>query len=131
MNIRRFLFALLFLTAACSADSEPARAQLDPETAGLLIVGNKGEDSISFIDLANGRELRRVPTSGPAPHEIATSPDGKTIAVVHYGGCGVELFDVKSRKTLGTIKLPEGARPHGLSGFRADGWSRQRREWMR
>ena len=105
---------LAFLFFACTVESEPASAHRDDSASGMLIIGNKGEDSISLIDLSNGRELKRLPTSGPAPHEIATSPDGKVIAVVHYGGNGIELFDVKARKAIGTINLPDGARPHGL-----------------
>jgi YVTN family beta-propeller protein len=43
--------------------------------ADTLIVGNKGEDTVSFIDLSSGQERARIPT-GHAPHEVAVSPDG-------------------------------------------------------
>lgn len=81
--------------------------------AQTLVVGNKGENTVSFIDLANGREVARS-EFGPAPHEVALSPDGRRVAVVAYGGEAIALFDVASRKTLATIPLPQGARPHGI-----------------
>ena len=52
-----------------------------PAAAETLIVGNKGEDTVSFIDLATAKERARVAT-GKMPHEIAISPDGKQAAVV-------------------------------------------------
>ncbi len=112
----RFLAAILLLVmAACSGGSGAVKTQIDPDTTGgILVVGNKGEDSVSFIDLASGEEIARRPTAGRSPHEVALSPDGKQVAVVHYGGSGIELFDVAAQKSIGTIKLPDGARPHGI-----------------
>jgi DNA-binding beta-propeller fold protein YncE len=81
--------------------------------ADTLVVGNKGENTVSFIDLVNGREVARAPF-GPAPHEVALAPDGRRVAVVAYGGEAIALFDVASRKLLTTITLPQGARPHGI-----------------
>lgn len=51
--------------------------------ADTLIVGNKAEDTISFIDLGTGEEVARRET-GQSPHEIAVSPDGKLAVVVSY-----------------------------------------------
>lgn len=81
--------------------------------APTLLIGNKGEDSLSFVDLPTGRELRRVPT-GKAPHEIAISPDGETAAVVAYGGTSIDLFDIRRRERVGAVELGANARPHGL-----------------
>lgn len=89
-----------------------AAALLDP--TGTLLVGNKGENSVSFIDLATGRELGRSPT-GPAPHEIAISPDGRQAAVVAYGGAAIDIFDVASRAKLRTIDLSPNRGPHGIA----------------
>jgi YVTN family beta-propeller protein len=84
-----------------------------PLTAQTLIVGNKGEDTVSFIDLATGEERARAAT-GKMPHEIAISPDGKQAAVVAYGGTTIEVFDIASAKKLRTIDLAPNQRPHGL-----------------
>jgi YVTN family beta-propeller protein len=81
--------------------------------AQTLLVGNKGEDTLSFIDLKTGRELGREKT-GRMPHEIAISPDGRQAAVVAYGGTSIDLFDVASRSRLRTIELAPNQGPHGL-----------------
>ncbi|MFC4292696.1 YncE family protein [Sphingorhabdus arenilitoris] len=117
------------MTAALSAQDNAANPPQRPKsssistkaptkTQSMLLVGNKGEDSVSFIDLDTGREVRRVGTNGPAPHEIAISPDGKQAAIVHYGANGIELFDIASRQSVMVIELPENARPHGLVWLR-------------
>ena len=94
----------------------PSTALADP----LLLVGNKGEDTVSFIDLASGDELARVATSANAPHEIAPSPDGTQAAVVNYGDKLIDIFDVESRRIVRTIDLGEHTRPHGIKWL-ADG----------
>lgn len=85
-----------------------------PLSAQTLIVGNKGEDTASFIDLKSGRERARVPT-GRMPHEIAISPSGKEAAIVAYGGSTIDIFDVGSARRLRTIELSPNKRPHGLT----------------
>ena len=84
-----------------------------PATAETLLVGNKGEDSLSLIALASGEEFARLPT-GKMPHEIAISPDGKRAAVVAYGSTTIDVFDVAGRTRVRTIDLSPNRRPHGL-----------------
>jgi len=105
--------ALLLGTSAIACGQEP------PVTAGgpVLLVGNKGEDTVSFVDLASGKELGRSAT-GKMPHEIAISPDGKQAAVVAYGGKTIDLFDVASRSQLKTIDLSPNEGPHGIAWLR-------------
>jgi DNA-binding beta-propeller fold protein YncE len=80
---------------------------------GTLLVGNKGEDTVSFIDLASGGELARLKT-GRMPHEIAVSPDGKQAAVVAYGAASIDVFDVAGRRLVRRIDLSPNQGPHGL-----------------
>ena len=94
------------LLAAALALAVPAAAQ-------TLLIGNKGEDTISFVDLKSGRELRRLPTANQ-PHEIAISPDGKRAAVVAYGGNTIDLIDVATMTRIERIDLGTNRRPHGL-----------------
>jgi YVTN family beta-propeller protein len=104
--------AILLMTstsAMCAQAEQPQAATPGP----VLLVGNKGEDTLSFVDLTSGQELGRQPT-GKAPHEIAISPDGKTAAVVAYGDRTVDLFDVASRAKLKTIDLAPNNGPHGI-----------------
>src|SRR3546814_3885583 len=84
-----------------------------PAAAETLLVGNKGEDTLSVIALDSGAELARLPT-GRMPHEIAISPDGKQAAVVAYGGTTIDIFDIAKRTKLRTIDLSPNRRPHGL-----------------
>lgn len=96
----------------------PACAEPPPSAAGpVLLIGNKGEDTVSFVDLATGAELGRSPT-GKAPHEIAISPDGMQAAVVAYGSTTIDLFDVVTRARLKTIDLSPNEGPHGIAWLR-------------
>ena len=52
---------LTILLTACSSSAS--------EQSDILLIGNKGEDTVSFIDLATGEELTRISTSAKAPHE--------------------------------------------------------------
>src|SRR5688500_18713600 len=116
MNAFIALAALVLLACAPAQDSAPAadqRATADGG-AGILLVGNKGENSLSFIDLASGRELGRAAT-GPMPHEIAISPDGRQAAVVAYGGATIDIFDVASRAKVRTVDLSPNEGPHGIA----------------
>ncbi len=100
--MRRFsiLAALTLMSSAACADP-------------ILLIGNKGEDSVSFVSLASGKELGRAKT-GKAPHEIAVSPDGRQAAVVAYGGTSIDIFDVAARAKLKTIDLSPNEGPHGI-----------------
>ena len=84
-----------------------------PATAETLLIGNKGEDTLSVIALDSGAQLARLPT-GRMPHEIAISPDGKQAAVVAYGGTTIDIFDIGGRTKVRTIDLSPNRRPHGL-----------------
>ncbi len=90
-----------------------ALAVASPANADTLIVGNKGDDSISLIDLDTGRERARLPT-GEQPHEVAISPDGARAAVVSYAGTTIDIFDIARAEKIETIDLAPNSRPHGL-----------------
>ena len=105
---------LRLFTAAIALSLSSMACAADPPQGAQLLVGNKGEDTVSFIDLAAGKELGRSPT-GRMPHEIAVSPDGKQAAVVAYGGTTIDLFDVATRTKLKTIDLSPNDGPHGIA----------------
>ncbi|GGC00921.1 hypothetical protein GCM10011494_19370 [Novosphingobium endophyticum] len=81
-------------------------------SAGTLVIGNKGEDTVSFVDLGSGEERVRLET-GRAPHEVAISPDYRFAAVVSYGAASVDIFDVRDAKRVRTIDISPNAAPHG------------------
>lgn len=104
--------AALFLSA-CTAPAEGS-GPAPSGKSGMLLIGNKGEDTISFVDLETGEEISREAT-GKQPHEIAISPDGRLAAVVSYGGESIDLFDTTARKKVETIMLSPNKRPHGIA----------------
>ena len=111
----KLLIALSALAAAsCAPAEDAAPAPAGVTASGTLLVGNKAENTVSFIDLASGRELGRAAT-GNMPHEIAVSPDGRQAAVVAYGGRTIDLFDVATRAKLRTIDLSPNQGPHGIA----------------
>jgi len=91
-------------------------------TDDFLLVGNKGEDSVSFINLETGRETRRIPVSGSAPHEIAITPNGEFAAVVNYGGAAIDVFEIGRKSIIATIDLGENKNPHGLVALKNGGF---------
>ncbi|MEH6790686.1 YncE family protein [Parasphingorhabdus sp.] len=101
------------LALLLGATSIPAAHAERGDGAPTLLVGNKGEDSLSFIDLASGREISREKT-GHQPHEIAIAPDGRLAAVVAYGGETIDIFDIAARERIETVSLAPSTRPHGI-----------------
>ncbi|GAB2875661.1 YncE family protein [Microbulbifer echini] len=86
--------------------------------ANTLIVGNKYEGTVSFIDLENGEEIKRQETGG-SPHELILSPDKSKVVVVSYledGYVGEELnvFDVQTGKRTKVIDISPHMGPHGI-----------------
>tara|TARA_R110001599_G_scaffold9041_9_gene44876 strand:+ start:3759 stop:4787 length:1029 start_codon:yes stop_codon:yes gene_type:complete len=102
----------IVLLAACSLSGQKIAAETGT-MSGTLLVGNKGEDSLSFIDLATGEEIARRDT-GHLPHEIAISPDGKLAAIVSYGGESIDIFDIAAMEKIETVSLSPARRPHGI-----------------
>lgn len=101
--MRRLILAAALLATAAM----PAAAR------DLLLVGNKGEDTLGIYDLADGKQLARIPT-GSQPHEIAVMGDGTQAAVVNYGGTTIDVIDLNPLSKVATIELSPNKRPHGL-----------------
>ncbi|WP_129794282.1 cytochrome D1 domain-containing protein [Sphingosinicella sp. CPCC 101087] len=114
MKLLIALAAMAAFVAAPAAAQENRSAAPEAAARGTLLIGNKGEDSLSFVDLATGRELGRAET-GRMPHEIAISPDGRQAAVVAYGGHTIDIFDVAGRTRLRAIDLSPNQGPHGIA----------------
>ncbi|MEP3227218.1 MAG: beta-propeller fold lactonase family protein [Parasphingorhabdus sp.] len=112
MNKIAMAMAVAGLFSACSVSAEKPKSD-HAGPSGTLLVGNKGEDSLSFIDLASGREVARRDT-GKNPHEVAISPDGRLAAVVSYGAAHIDIFDIAAREKIETINLSPGKSPHGI-----------------
>ncbi|WP_164116435.1 YncE family protein [Sphingorhabdus sp. Alg239-R122] len=113
MRLLSLPIAIALLTACTTGDSAASPPEPRMDISGMLVVGNKGENTVSFIDLQSGKELARD-ASGPMPHEIAISPDGTQVAVVAYGGSSIDFYDAATRKRTSTLDISPNSRPHGL-----------------
>src|SRR5438477_6373608 len=92
---------------------------LPAQTPALtLLVGNKEENSLAFVDPASGKVLGRVPT-GEGPHEVAASSDGKLAFTSNYGtgqnpGFTISVIDAVNMKEIRKLDVSPMRRPHGL-----------------
>ena len=79
----------------------------------LLIGTNKRDASISIFDVAEGKELARLPTKRKVVHGVTVSPDSR-YAFVTVEGVGaepgtVEIIDLAAKKTVATVDTPAQA----------------------
>src|SRR5438309_5883450 len=87
--------------------------------SSALLVLEKSDNSLAIVDPANLQIVARVPT-GPDPHEIVASPDGKLAYISNYGGSDstlntISVVDVAARKALAPINLGPLRSVHGLA----------------
>jgi len=99
-----------------------AQSAGNPAPNGLLLVANKGDNSVGIIDPVAGRQVAEIAEGGVTGHEITTSPDGRLVYVPIYGNSGVGqpgtdgsnlvVVDLAARKVVGNIDFGKGVRPH-------------------
>ena len=117
--MRIALLILLSLSVAVIVWSEsPSRAAGN----GLLLVANKGDNSVGIIDPVAGKQIAEIPEGGVTGHELTTSRDGKLAYVPIYGNSGVGqagtdgstivVIDISARKVIGNLDFGKGVRPH-------------------
>jgi YVTN family beta-propeller protein len=114
-----FLILLLSLPCAFIAWSKATARSADN---GLLLVANKGDNSVGIIDPVAGKQVAEIPEGGVTGHEITTSRDGKLAYVPIYGNSGVGqpgtdgsnmvVIDIAARKVVGNLDFGKGVRPH-------------------
>jgi YVTN family beta-propeller protein len=96
---------------AAAAWAGPAAAQ----SPSLLLVVNKIENTLAFVDPATGQVTVKAQT-GDGPHEVVT--DGTRAYVANYGaqtpGASLSIIDVAGRRELRRIDLGPLRRPHGM-----------------
>lgn len=83
-----------------------------------LLVLNKSEATLAFVDPASGKTNATVAT-GDGPHEMELSSDRRLAFVSNYGstsaGNTLSVVDVKARKEQRRVDLGDLKRPHGLA----------------
>ena len=80
---------------------------------GTLFVAGKFANTLAKVDLATGAEIARV-DSCANPHELATSPDDRHVALACYGGTSLDIFRTSDLERVKSIDLGANARPHGI-----------------
>ncbi|ABC63572.1 YncE family protein [Erythrobacter litoralis] len=111
---RKFgLLAPLALVACAPVGSELASEPDASSVTGALFVAGKFGNTLSKVDLATGEEVLQV-DSCANPHELATSPDDRHVALACYGGTSVDIFRTSDLGKVQSIDLGENARPHGI-----------------
>jgi YVTN family beta-propeller protein len=87
------------------------------QAAPLLLVLNKEDATLAFVDPISGKVTGRVAV-GQGPHEVAASADGKLAFVGNYGsrepGSTLSVIDVAAQKELRRVDLGPLRRPHGI-----------------
>ena len=109
----RFLAAIACLAIGLLV----ARLSAQPVADGRLLVLSKADQMLAIVDPTTLKVIGRVP-SGPDPHEVAASADGRTAYISNYGaGKGgfntltvADLVKLTSRPPvdLGPLRGPHG-----------------------
>jgi len=116
MSRMPILAGLLGLAVAAAA---PRLASMQSGGQGpVLLVLNKEDATLAFVDPATGKVIGLVPT-GEGPHEVVASPDGKLAFASNYGGTApgntISMIDLTTRKEVRRIDTTPIRRPHGLA----------------
>ena len=91
-------------------------AQFRSTPSPALLVLSKRDRTLSIVDPATLQVVARMP-SGPDPHEVAASTDGKLAYISNYGFGAyntITVVDLVAQKTLRAIDLGVLHGPHGL-----------------
>lgn len=107
--------AALALLAALAPVSARALSAAD-RPAGLVIVLNSGEATISLLDAATGEEVKRVPALRE-PHHLMLTPDGHDLLVGDTVGNEMLFLDPQSGEIRRRVPVTD---PYQL-GFSPDG----------
>src|SRR5580693_4244933 len=109
--MRARLGVVLILCLGCAGLLKAA----DTPAAALLVLA-KSDQALFIVDPAALTVVGQVP-SGPDPHEVIASADGKTAYISNYGGGSyntITVVDLLNQKTLPIIDLGALRGPHGL-----------------
>lgn len=90
------------------------RAESTPSVALLVLA--KTDHTLAIVDPVSLKVIARMP-SGPDPHEVVASADGKFAYISNYGGGRyntISVIDLMEQKALAPVDLGALGGPHGL-----------------
>ena len=119
--MQRFIvLALPIILAGVIASRAGYPAAKKPD--GLLLVANKGDQTLGIIDPILGKQVAAVAEGGTTGHEVIASPDGRFAYVPIYGNSGVGrpgtngqnlvVIDIAARKVVSNVDFGHAVRPH-------------------
>jgi len=118
------LQVLLMVLLACFALVEAGAAQSETPKPALLVL-NKDASELAIVDPGTLKVVGRVPT-GPIPHEVAASEDGKIAVATNYGehqnGTTLSVIDLDAQKEIHRVELKDLVGPHGVLFFDGKAW---------
>jgi YVTN family beta-propeller protein len=86
-----------------------------------LIVLNKSASELAIVDPGTLQVVSKVPT-GPIPHEVAVSDDGKIAVTTNYGenrdGTTLSVIDLDTQKEIHRVDISPLRGPHGIVATR-------------
>jgi YVTN family beta-propeller protein len=94
----------------------PALLLAETTPSPALLVLSKTDTTLSIVDPVSLKVIARMP-SGPDPHEVVASTDGKFAYISNYGGGRyntITVVDLVAQKTLTAVDLGALRGPHGL-----------------
>ena len=105
--MRSVFLSALILGSQLGAQSTPGEA---------ILALSKGDHTLAIIDPSSLKVIA-TPPSGPDPHEVIASADGKTAFISNYGFGAyntLTVIDLVGQKSLMTVDLGPLRAPHGL-----------------
>ena len=112
-NITVFDKKLCKVLAVIVTGRGPAGMALD-QRQGRAYVALSGDDAIELIDVLSGEVISRLRlNTGDQPHELALTPDGKTLLVANKGTNTVSFVDPLSLLELSRVDV--GKEPNSIS----------------
>ena len=90
-----------------------------------LVVLDKDDSELAIVDPATLNVVAKVKT-GPIPHEVAVSADGKIAVVTNYGahqdGTTLSVIDLEAQKEIHRVELKGLVGPHGVQFVGGKAW---------
>jgi len=116
MTATRIVLCIIRSLVAATFIASVALAQ---NPSATLLVLAKSDNTVAIVDPATLQVMARI-ASGPDPHEIIASDDGKLAYISNYGGLDsslntISVVDLVARKALPPIDLGALRSTHGLA----------------
>ena len=115
MTLKRVSLLLSVAVVVATISLQAFQAQPNAGSGSLLVLA-KSDLTMSVVDPATLKVTGKVP-SGPDPHEIVASSDGRMAYIANYNGGGniITPVDLVEMKALTPIDLGPLRAPHGLT----------------